>query len=120
MSSLQPRLYIALYLDENIALQIAAALARQKYDVMTAHDAKLLGAKDRDQLEFAISQDRALVTHNRNDFLDLHNGWLAEERKHYGIVILVRRRFPSEMIDRLVGLLNTVTADELEGQLRFV
>ena len=71
------RLFIALYLDENVALRIIPPLIEKGYDVLSAHAAEMLGESDRRQLEFAISQQGAIVTHNRDDFLELHSRYVA-------------------------------------------
>ncbi len=114
------RLFISIYFDENVTLELARILTRRGFDVLTARDAGMLGRSDADQLEFSISQERAIVTHNRDDFLDLNSHYLADNKLHFGIIILVRREPTSEMIRRLLGLLDQVTADEMANQLRFV
>jgi len=40
------------------------------------------------QLEFAIAQRRTIVTHNRDDFKELHKQYLDSERRHYGTLSL--------------------------------
>lgn len=114
------RLFIALYFDENVTVQIAKTLARRGYDVLTALDAEVLGESDERQFEFAVSQARAIVTHDRDDFLRLHLHYLAEGRKHFGIIISPQRQSPSEITTRIITLLDRVTADEMENQLRYV
>ncbi len=114
------RLFISIYFDENVTLELARILTRRGFDVLTARDAGMLGRSDADQLEFAISQERAIVTHNRDDFLDLNSRYLSENKRHFGIIILRRREPVGEMLNRLLDVLNQVTADEMEDQLRFV
>lgn len=101
MASEKLRLYIPIYLDEDVALPIAGALRKQHYDVVTAHDIGMLQHTDRAHLEYAITQERAIATHNRDDFLDLHNEWIANERKHFGIIIMIRRIPFGEITSRL-------------------
>lgn len=59
------RLLIArLYFDEDADVRLAEALRQRGYDVETTVEAGLLEASDEEQLAYAVSQQRALVTHN--------------------------------------------------------
>jgi hypothetical protein len=77
-----------LYLDEDIAAQVAARLQASGYNVLTTIDAEMRAKTDGQQLEFATSQGRILLTHNRKDFISLSHQWAAERREHCGIVFL--------------------------------
>lgn len=114
------RLFISLYFDENFTLQIARTLSRRGFDVLTALDAEMLGEADEKQMEFAVSQERAIVTHDRDDFLRLHSYYLTEGKRHFGIIISPQRESPGEITRRLFDLLDQVTTDEMENQLRYV
>ena len=59
------------------------------------------------------------MTHNRGDFEELHRQYIAASRNHGGIIIAVRRR-PYEIGDRLLQLLNLITADEMRNQLLYI
>jgi hypothetical protein len=63
---------------------------------------------------------RALVTHNRHDFEARHRRHLDEGTKHCGIVIAKRRSRDETTVAKLLDLLNSVTADEMQMQLRYV
>jgi hypothetical protein len=76
----------------------------------------MLGRDDTEQLEKAISLQRCLFTHNRIHYEGLQRKALAEEKKHFGIVIGSRRN-AYELARRIAVLLNTLTADEIENQL---
>jgi len=53
------------------------------------------------------------------DYEDLAEEYFTAGRTHYGIIIAVRR-LPYELARRLVSLLNSVTADEMENQLVYL
>jgi predicted nuclease of predicted toxin-antitoxin system len=120
MASELERLYLDLYFDENVALYLAALLQKEGYDVVTAHSARMLGKSDQVQFEFAVSQRRTIVTHNRDDYTNIHTAWLLANRKHFGIIILIQRLNASEIGKRLLEFMNNVTPEEMENQLRFV
>ena len=109
-------LYIRLYLDEDVHGDLGKALRQQGYDVLTANEAQKKGLLDRQQLEFATEQNRAIFTFNKVDFIELHLQYLAGARSHSGII--VSRQIPiKEVIRRLLLLLDRVTAEEIQGQL---
>ena len=47
------------------------------------------------------------------------NQYLEAGHRHYGIIIAVRRS-PYEIVRRLLIVLNRVTADEMENQVRYI
>jgi predicted nuclease of predicted toxin-antitoxin system len=61
-------LFICLYLDEDVNVLIANLLRAKGFDAITARDAGRLQATDAEQLAYAVSQARTLITHNRTDF----------------------------------------------------
>jgi len=78
-----------------------------------------LGKSDKDQFAYAVSQQKAFLTHNRPHFERLFQEYLTAGEKHSGLIIAVRRR-PHDIARRILKILNFVTADEMENQLRYV
>ena len=70
-------------------------------------------------MAYAVRQQKTLLTHNRADFEALAQRYFAAGQTHYGIIIAVRRP-PYEIARRLLTILNHVTADEMENQLRYI
>jgi hypothetical protein len=79
----------------------------------------MLGKSDPEQLAFARSFGRCLLTHNRRDFEQLHLNYLSDSKYHYGILI-AKRRDPYEVAERIAILLDTLTADEIANQLFYL
>ena len=75
--------------------------------------------RDDAQMLYAVSQRRAIVTHNRVDFEREHRKFVENGLKHYGVIIAKRRK-PEEVVTRLLALLDDVSADEIENQLRYI
>ena len=113
------RLFIELYLDEDVSALVATLLRSRGLAATTAREEGQLGKDDSEQLDYAIQLGRAIVTHNRNDFLALANTYYAIGRSHYGIVI-ARRRPPNELVRLLTTILDHTTADELQNQVRYI
>jgi len=112
-------LYIHLYFDEDVSGGIVENLRTRGFDVLSARDAGALGKSDDEQMLYAVSLRRAVVTHNRVDFEKQHRKFLESGMKHYGAILAKRRRDP-EVVGKLPALLDTVTAEEMQDQLRYI
>jgi predicted nuclease of predicted toxin-antitoxin system len=113
------KLFVELYLDEDVDVLVAELLKKRGYSVITARDAGTLGQEDRAQLAFAVREQRALFTHNRVDFEQLGLAYFERTEDHFNIILAVRRS-PHELVNRLLQLLNEVTADEMKNQVRYL
>ncbi len=58
------------YTNENISRAIINGLQQRKIDILSAPEAKMLGASDEDQLAFALENKRVIFTQD-DDFLQL-------------------------------------------------
>ena len=65
------KLFIELYLDEDVDVLIAQLLVGRGFSAMTTREAGQLQKSDREQLAFASKEQRAFLTHNRTDFEEL-------------------------------------------------
>jgi Domain of unknown function (DUF5615) len=63
------------YLDHDVSLRLALLLRAAGHDTTTAQEAGLSHASDDAQLLAAAQQQRILVTHNRKDYVLLHDAW---------------------------------------------
>ena len=72
------------YADENFPLQTVQVLRQLGHDVLTVKDSGHAGkaVTDLEILAFATSQQRAVLTHNRRDFIQLH-----QQNTHHGGII---------------------------------
>lgn len=75
------RLFAELYLDEDVSALVAELLRARGFDVLTTHEAGRKGTHDKEQLVYAASQQRALLTHNRDDFARLAEEFFADARR---------------------------------------
>jgi Domain of unknown function (DUF5615) len=113
------RLFVELYLGEDVSVLVAELLRSHGFDALTAREADQLGKSDEEQLAYAVSQSRAVLNHNRTDFEGLAQQYFATERMHYGI-ILATRRSPYEIMRRLLIIINNLIADEIQNQLLYI
>ena len=110
---------IRVYLDENVHLFIADALRLRGWDTLTTQEAGRRRATDPEQLRFAARQGWALLTYNVQDFPRLHYELLARGETHAGI-IFGSQDDPRRNIRALLNLLNSVSAEELSGNLVYL
>jgi predicted nuclease of predicted toxin-antitoxin system len=112
-------LFIDLYTDEDVDVLIGDLLRARGFNVLTTRDDGRLHATNEKQLAFAAAEHRTLLTHNRADFESLHLTYLSTGKDHAGIIIA--RRLPAQDVaQRLLIILNAVTADEMQNQLRYI
>ena len=108
-----------LHLNENLSARLAIQLQRQGFDVTSSEQAALLGEDDRRQLEFASTNQRAIVTFNIDDFVALHEQYRSEGKEHWGIILSTEESIGT-LVHRLLRLLNSVSALEMKNQIHWL
>lgn len=111
--------HIKLYTDEDVFGQVAIQLRRRSYDVISTPQAGNLGLSDRDQLEFAISQQRAILTFNRGDFSQLHYEYIATARQHYGIIVSSQMNI-GKVVRCCLNLLTVALGEDMVNHLEYL
>lgn len=112
-----------LYLDHDVSLRLALPLREAGHDVITARDAQLVHATDDEHLLAAAQQRCVLLTHNRKDYVLLHDAWRrwpgawgVTAPAHTGILVLDHR--PERELAAAVGAILTSRAPApLDGTL---
>jgi uncharacterized protein with PIN domain len=107
---------IRFHLDESVDAAIALGLRRRGVDVTTTEQVGLKSASDEKQLEFALTEQRVIFTHD-DDFLAFAKGGIA----HAGIAFC---RFESRSIGEIIsGLLlmrDCMAPDEMKNHVEFL
>ncbi|MFQ4134703.1 DUF5615 family PIN-like protein [Nodosilinea sp. PGN35] len=104
---------VALYADEQFFLQATQRLRQLKHDVLTAQDAGNANQRIPDDavLAFASSQNRAVLTLNRRNFIRLHQ----QTPDHGGIVVAKDDRAKVKLADHIHRAVEAV--EPLTGKL---
>lgn len=107
---------VRFHLDENCHHGIAEGLRRYGINVTTAPEANLLSATDDEQLQFAVSQERAFFTHDK-DFLRL----AGQVTEHFGI-LYCRQKIHSvgDIIRALLLVWEICEPDDLENKIEYL
>jgi predicted nuclease of predicted toxin-antitoxin system len=108
-------LFVRLYLDRHIMTRLATDLRGRGFDVLTTQEAGKDTAPDEEQLAFATSENRAILTFNIRDFAPLHEAWQAAKRPHAGIIVSQQHgsREYGLLLQRMLRLLNHFAADQM-------
>jgi hypothetical protein len=112
-----------LYLDSDVSVRLAPLLREAGHDAATTEELGQRRATDDEQLLTAVREIRTVVTHNRRDFLLLHDAWRrwpvglgAVFPAHAGILVLDHRLEP-ELAAALTGFLAVRPPAPLAGEL---
>ena len=79
---------LKLYVNENFPIETVQFLRNLGYDILTTHEIgkSNLRIPDEEVLTFAISENRAILTINRKDFIRLHR----LNPTHAGIIVCTK------------------------------
>lgn len=102
-----------LYADEQFPKRVVELLRNLGHDVLTVKEAVTANLKipDKEVLAFAVSEARAVLTLNRQDFFRLHR----LQPEHFGIIACKDARDRETMATRINEAISAV--DTLSGKL---
>lgn len=102
-----------LYTDEQFPRIVSELLRTMGHDVLTVQEAgnDNLGIPDEEVLAFAIRDNRAVITLNRQDFVRLHRA----NSLHFGIIVCTNDTDRNQMAIRINEAL--LSEESLEGKL---
>lgn len=103
-----------LLLDEMIGPRVAGALRQAGLETVgVVERTDLRSLPDAAVLEFALQDDRIVVTRNISDFARLSHHWQAAGRQHPGLVMVTENAFPQN--HDLVGAIVAALTQAAEG-----
>ncbi|MGH7321549.1 MAG: DUF5615 family PIN-like protein [Candidatus Rokuibacteriota bacterium] len=77
-----------LYLDEDLSPRVVTLLRERGLDASGAHEVGRAGRSDLEQLQYAASEGRCLVTRNIADFIELVRQLINRQESHGGIILV--------------------------------
>lgn len=110
---------IRLFLDEDVWLGLAAALREKNFDVIHVYEVDRGSLSDREQASFAIQQQRAILTHNKRDYIPFAAEYYWAGEEHYGILVI--DQLPrGELLRRVEIFLQEHRPGKLKNQVWFL
>lgn len=107
---------VRLHLDEDQPNALATALARHGFDITTSPQMSLRGATDPDQVQFALEQNRVIITSD-TDFLRLDAAGVT----HAGIIYYSqRKRQIGHLVPRIAAVARRLTPQLAANHVEFV
>jgi predicted nuclease of predicted toxin-antitoxin system len=116
------RLFVSLYLDEDVTPQLAALIRQRGFAATSAHEVGMIERPDEEHLVYATEHGWALLGYNQRDYLALAKRWAMSSREHTGIILSDQfsLRQLGELLRRILILINRVTADEMRNTVRYL
>lgn len=108
---MQPKFYA----DENVPIAVSKALKKRGINIITAQESGMLKQDDNVHLSFAISEKRAIITHD-SDFLKL----AMKESNHFGILFFTKQVSIGQAIEEIEQVYLAYNAEELYGVVLFL
>ncbi len=91
-------------LDEDVNPAVAEIARGLGMEVVSVHAIDRLGLPDEEQLRFSASENRIIITRNRDDFIRL-GLMFFQTGEHYEGVLIVPRSLPNNRPDRIAHAL---------------
>jgi uncharacterized protein with PIN domain len=105
---------VKLYVDADITPRLARTLRARGYDVLSAHEAGNANASDAEQMAFAVTEGRALLTCNAGDFTAIFEDYWDAGCEHSGVIVSEQLEL-GELLRRVARLLDTANATDLHN-----
>ncbi|MEM1007393.1 MAG: DUF5615 family PIN-like protein [Myxococcota bacterium] len=106
---------IRYYTDEHVGKAVVRGLRQRGIDVLTIPETKMLGASDKDQLDFAHHQGRVFFTQD-DDFLR----FAAMGVVHSGIVYARMRTPIGEVVRGLTMIAHSLNAEDMICHVEYI
>jgi predicted nuclease of predicted toxin-antitoxin system len=107
---------IRFHLDENVNPVITQALRRYGIDVTTTADAGILSSPDNIQFDFALRENRVIVTDD-DDFLRI----ASFEYEHPGITFCqLQSRSIGEIVRAIRLIYEALTPEDMRGRVEYL
>ncbi|NUO84320.1 DUF5615 family PIN-like protein [candidate division KSB1 bacterium] len=103
-------------MNENLSDEIAQRLRMNSVDTVSSHETGMDTQDDEAQMQFAVSQGRALVSINKKDFIRINAIYKAKGWEHAGIILSTDIDH-STIYRRLLKLAGDLQAEDLENRV---
>jgi predicted nuclease of predicted toxin-antitoxin system len=107
---------VKFYFDEHVPRAVADGLKRRGVDVLTTQEAGRAGLPDDEQVDFALGQERVIVTMD-SDYIAL----AAKGTRHAGIAYSHSQSLSvGELIQALILIHETLEPDDMRNHIEYL
>lgn len=107
---------VKLYLDEDVHEDIAMALRLRGYDVKTTKEVGNKGLSDIEQIRYATSENRVIISFNVADFYKFHSEFIKKGIEHSGIIL--SKQLPiGTILKALLKLLSNIKSENFKNSI---
>lgn len=111
---------LKIYTDENVDVRVAEGLRRRGVPAFSALEKKMIGASDRDQLQYASDGQAVFFTHDHH-FLEIAAALTAEGRDHWGVIFVEMNKLGiGDCIKRLALYAELLSAEKMKNAVDFL
>jgi len=110
---------VKVYLDEDVNTVIAEMLRAEGVFAQTVSELGRKSLPDDQQLQFAVANEWAIITHNRVDFEQLAVEYFNEGRTHHGIFISTFKP-PRVIADEFIEIIDRFLVEEFMNQIIYI
>lgn len=113
---------LRLLIDENLDQRILRGMRLQlsNLDYLLVQETGLRGADDPKLLEWAIENQRIIVTHDVNTVTKYAYERLQEGKPMAGVIVIPEDLAIGKAIEDLILMIECCNAEELDGQVRYL
>ncbi len=105
---------IKIYSDEHIRKQIVIALKSKGIDIVSTEDAKNKNKSDVEQIKFATSEGRVILTKD-SDYLKF-----KDSLNHCGIFFVSKRKPDQEIVSNVLAILEVMDESDVRGVVIYI
>ena len=111
---------LKIYTDESVPVAVVAGLQRRGVTAVSARDEDNLGLTDPQQLEYAVSRQMVIFTHD-TDFLQLAHTYAKQGRIHSGVIYVHQNKLTlGECIRRLKEIADLFDPTDFQNHVEFL
>lgn len=110
---------IRLLLDEDVRRLLGELLRERGFDAVHVVSEGLRAADDEEVLDYAVQEQRTLLTHNTQDFVELAADYSRKGWEHHGIIVAAHAPI-GELLARALRLLAQKRAEDMVNALEWL
>jgi len=106
---------IRILADEHVPIAVVNQLRAVGIDAVAVDEEGLKGRSDGEVLAYAVESNRAVLTSDQEDFMQL-----GRDEEHKGVVVVTKRLGIGETVREVMKLVDTLDAEAIEDTVQTI